>query len=65
MGIERRKRKLENVSLWLQKQKWDDLRSDYGNCETGSVELASSAERCRVGDLVTLVVTTKAFLGRS
>lgn len=40
-----------------------DLRSNDGDGETGSVQLASSAERCRIGDLIALAVASKAFLG--
>ena len=40
-----------------------DLRSNDGDGETGSVQLASSTERCRIGDLVALAVAAKALFG--
>jgi hypothetical protein len=40
----------------------NDLRSNNGNSEAGSVESADGSKRRRVGDLVTLTIATKAFL---
>lgn len=41
----------------------DGLRSDDGDSETSSVQLACSTERCSVGNLVTLTVASEALLG--
>jgi hypothetical protein len=41
-----------------------DLRSNNGNSEAGSVELADGSERSRIGDLVSLTVAAETLLGR-
>lgn len=40
-----------------------DLRSDDGYCETGSVQPASGAKRCSIGDLIALAVTAETLPG--
>lgn len=55
--MERRKRKLVRLAQNCDEGREVDLRSDNSDSKTSRVQPASSAKRCRVGDLVFAIAT--------